>query len=315
MKHFTVLKKEAIDFLNVKEFGIYLDGTFGAGGHSEEILSRCENVKLICVDRDESTKIYFDKLKEKYKKAELFYANEKFSNIDLILLNLGLKYIDGAIFDFGLSSMQIDQRDRGFSFQNDSKLSMEMGLNEKNAFDVVNYTPEDELANIIYGYGDEKKSRQIAKEIAKYREIKEIETTLELSEIIKKAVKYYNDTINPATRTFQAIRIFVNNELNEIEIMLNKIQNISKNGTKYSCISFHSLEDSLVKNFIKNNDIDRNFSNFDKNYGISFKNKINNAPFIRKLHKKTIIPSIEEIKLNIRSRSARMRCFEIIFNN
>lgn len=317
-KHITVLKKEAVDFLNVVDGGVYFDMTFGNGGHSEEILLRSNKVRLFCIDRDESAKANFERLKKQFPNSELNFIHSRFSDIEKIKNEFNIEKIDGFLFDFGVSSMQLDEGERGFSFSKDAPLSMQMGLCKISAFDFVNFENEKKISDVIFKYSDEKKSRQIARKICESRKVKKIETTLELATIVKQATGKYNDTINPATRTFQAIRIFVNNEMSEIEMAINSIYKIATKNTRCSCISFHSLEDSIIKKFIKeHNKEELEKEIIDKNYGIlkSKSDKIDKIKFyINQLHQKVILPSDEEIKNNIRSRSAKMRAFEFIEN-
>jgi len=321
--HISVLQKEAVNFLNIKNNGIYIDCTFGAGGHSREILSRCENITLFCIDRDISVKSNFDKLKLDFPNSDLTFIHEKFGNLAKIIADFNLVKIDGILFDFGVSSMQIDNCERGFSFQKDAPLSMQMGLNKISAHEVINSLDEVNLANIIYNYGDEKKSRIIAKSIIRERDKSPIETTLKLAEIIKKTIGRYNDTIHPATRTFQAIRIYVNDEILEIKNAIKTVYSSANNNISCVCISFHSLEDSIIKDFIKQHDkIQLLKDNFDKNYNyiqenqVTEKSKFVHVPyFTKKLHNGVILPSKDEIKFNVRSRSARMRAFGFIKND
>ncbi len=317
-KHVTVLKKVAVDLLDIKKGGVYFDLTFGNGGHTREMLSRCEEISVFCVDRDESARKNFEKLKSKFPDSNLVFVHSKFSELKKIKDDFKLEHIDGFLFDFGVSSMQLDEGDRGFSFQKDAPLSMQMGLCKISAFDVVNSMEENELADIIFKYSDEKKSRRIAKKICEARKQKKIETTLELVNIIKAATGKYNDSIHPATRTFQAIRIYVNDEMAEIENAIKSIYEIGNHKSRCVCISFHSLEDTIIKKFIKQHDKDDlEREVFDQNYGM-LKEKsqsINKMKFFTKqLHKKAILPSLEEIQGNVRSRSARMRGFELLEN-
>jgi 16S rRNA (cytosine1402-N4)-methyltransferase len=320
MSHFTVLKSEAVDFLNVKSGGVYFDMTFGGGGHSREILSRNQDITLICIDRDISVYKNFEQLKKDFPASKLHFLNSKFSEVVEKIRDIDSSIVaDGFVFDFGVSSMQLDNAERGFSFQNDAPLSMEMGLCKISAFDIVNSMPEEKLANLIYEFADEKKSRQISHAICRARKIGKINTTLQLADIVKSTVGRYNDTIHPATRTFQAIRIAVNEELSEIRKALVDVQKISKNCTRLSCISFHSLEDSIIKDFVLKNSLDYLSKEiFDQNYGV-MKPKMFDLSgfkfFTNQLHKKTIAPSDEEIKENYRSRSAKMRSFEFLLNS
>ncbi|QED23168.1 16S rRNA (cytosine(1402)-N(4))-methyltransferase RsmH [Candidatus Deianiraea vastatrix] len=317
--HITVLKKETIDFLEIKKNGVYFDCTFGGGGHSREMLERCDEITLFCIDRDMSVYPNFEKLKADFPKANLKFINEKFGNLKTIIQNLQPIKIDGIAFDFGVSSMQIDSPDRGFSFQKDGNLSMEMGLCKISAHEFINSIDEESLANIIYKYGDERKSRIIAKAIVKARQNEEIKTTVQLANIVKAAARRYNDTIHPATRTFQAIRIYINDELLEIENAINAVYFAAHEGLHVSCISFHSLEDLIIKDFIKSHDkqnlekddFDKNYSNF-----VQKEQKIcTNLPFfVKKLHNGVIAPSKDEISQNIRSRSAKLRAFSFTKN-
>ncbi len=314
MKHQTVLKHEAVSYLSIKTGGIYIDSTFGAGGHSREILSQNCNITLFCIDRDPSTMQYFSQLQNDFPRADLHFINQKFSTGILEISSKIGANADGVLFDLGVSSMQLDDAHRGFSFRQDSELSMQMGINSISAFDVVNSFSEEELANLIYKYGDERKSRRVAKSIIESRKIKEISTTLELAEIVKKSVGRYNDTIHPATRTFQAIRIYVNDELEDVEKALENINKVCKIGARVVFISFHSLEDEIIKRFIKNHDPEKqNLVEYDRNYGIITKNIIKTKGIaVKAAHKGVITPSEEEIRHNVRSRSAKMRCFEIV---
>ncbi|GMO63974.1 MAG: 16S rRNA (cytosine(1402)-N(4))-methyltransferase RsmH [Rickettsiales bacterium] len=283
--HKSVLLKEVIDALQPQDNKTYLDCTFGAGGYTKAILNSA-NCKVVGIDRDITTKKFADEITNK----NFEYQVLKFSEID----KLGVKF-DGIVFDIGVSSMQIDNGERGFSFQKDAPLDMRMGNNDLSANDIINLTGEGNLADIIYKYGDEVKARHIAKKIVENRPIK---TTFELANIVR---SFYpkREKIDPATKTFQAIRIAVNNELDELQIALNKAKDMLNVGGRIVVVSFHSLEDKIVKNFIKNltnnNKID--------------KYKIRQDEF-REITKKPIVPTNWEISENIRSRSAKLRGIE-----
>lgn len=301
--HIPVLLSETIEALDPKPGKFFIDCTFGAGGHTKKLLE--SGASVLALDRDITCKVFADEIKAIYK-DKFDFINEKFSNIKSVL-QVQNRHIDGILYDIGISSMHVASGDRGFSFMHDGPLTMQMGLNNMSAYDVVNKTPESELANIIYQYGDEKYSRRIAKAIAKERITSPIETTFQLANIVSKAVPRYNDAIHPATRTFQAIRIHVNNELEEIKSsLIDAINNINK-GCKLAVITFHSLEDKIVKDIFKFyapektkynkypvNDSDSN--------DLSFQNII-----LEILTTKPIIPSYFEVKLNPRSRSAKLR--------
>lgn len=300
--HKPVLIDQIIDHLQPTDGKNYIDGTFGAGGYSRKILEQA-NCNILAFDRDQNVISIANNFKKKFPKRFNFISSE-FANIKD---HINGKKFDALILDLGVSSMQIDQAERGFSFQKDAKLDMRMNQKQKlTAFEVVNFTEETKLADIIYHYGDERKSRRIAKLIIENRKIKKIETTSELSEIIKKAVGQRGfSKIDASTKTFQAIRIFVNDELAQLEKILVDSADILKKDGKLIIVSFHSLEDRIVKNFIKKNSgyENRGSSRYAPDSVI---NNQKNYPFsCKKL--KAIKPTEEEIKENIRARSARMR--------
>jgi len=295
--HRTVLLKETIEGLNLpKEKAIVLDGTFGGGGHSLEICQKYPNVKIIAIDQDKSA---FKKAESKFKNlnCKIFFHNINFKNLSEILEKEEVKEVDGIIFDLGLSSDQLENSGRGFSFKKNEPLLMTMKENPSSedltAIDVVNDWEEENLANIIYGYGEEKYSRRIAKGIIEARKQKEIKTSFDLVEIIRKAVpaSYRNGRLHFATKTFQAIRIAVNDELGALKQGLEQGFKFLKKKGRMSVISFHSLEDRIVKNFYKE------------------KVKEQKAKLI---NKKPILASREEIIENPRSRSAKLRILEKI---
>ena len=300
--HVSVLLPQCIEGLNIKDNGIYVDCTFGAGGHTSAILQANNSVKVIALDRDNNNKVFADQLAVKYP-GRIFFANSLFSNVDEVVKSMGYDHVDGILYDFGVSSMQLDQRERGFSFRNEGDLSMEMGLNSIDAYKIVNTYKEEDLANIIYNNADEHQSRKIAHYIADYRIKKKIETTQELSDIVIKAVGMrFAKKIHPATKTFQAIRMEVNEELPEIRKSLNKAIDILKPEGRLCAISFHALEDRIVKQLFKD-------------YGDVSKEKFNkyaknSATVNSKLHivsKKPIVANNDERKSNPRSRSAKLR--------
>ncbi len=314
--HIPVLKNEVLSFLQPKNGELFIDCTFGAGGHSRAILE-C-GAKIIGVDRDENNKKFADELKKTYRN-NIVFVNERFSNLKEILekfyfnndKNRKLK-LKGILYDFGVSSMQIDNPERGFSFQKDGALDMCMGCNNITAYDVVNKTSERELADLIFRYGNEKFSRKIAKEICKSRETEPIKTTLQLAKLVEKCCPFYNDKIHPATRTFQAIRIAVNDELGEIKKTLEIASIFLPVGCKIACITFHSLEDEIVK---------KTFQKYSKGETKHFNrndprilglNSHLSSITLQVITKKPIIPTEEEIKKNVRSRSAKLRIAERI---
>ena len=297
--HQTVLLNETIDGLNLpalrlgeKNTSIVVDATFGGGGHSLEICKKYPTVKIIALDQDKGA---FEKAKAKFKnvKCEITFINENFKNLDKALE----EKVNGIIFDLGLSSDQLENSGRGFSFMKEEPLLMTMKEHplpeELTALEVVNNWEEKNLADIIYGYGEEKFSRRIAKGIVEARKKKSIETTFDLVKIIEESVPavYRRGRIHCATKTFQALRITVNNELGVLKEGLEKGFNGLKLGGRMLVISFHSLEDRIVKRFFKE------------------KEKKDEA---RLINKKPIIPTREEILQNNRSRSAKLRILEKI---
>jgi 16S rRNA (cytosine1402-N4)-methyltransferase len=304
--HISVLPNELITGMDIKNNGLYVDATFGAGGHSLRLLEANKTAKLIALDRDENAIAIADKMKQKF--GDRFeFKNLLFSDID----KASDEQIDGIMYDIGISSMQVDEAERGFSFNKSGPLSMEMGLNNISAEDIVNGYTEEKLANLIYKYGDERKSRIIAKKIVEHRQKERIVDTLVLGEIIRKTLGKYNDDIHPATRTFQALRIAVNNELDELEISLEKAIKKLKSGGRICVITFHSLEDKIVKN-IFNKYSGKQIIDFDRNYGGFSDNVIASETLLKLITKKPIIPTDLEIKNNIRARSAKLRIAEKI---
>ena len=303
--HKTVLLNEAIDNLNVKEDGIYVDCTLGFGGHSGLILKRVKRGFLFAFDQDDMAINYStEKLSEIGDNFEIIKSN--FANLKEELYKRNIKKIDGIVFDLGVSSPQLDIADRGFSYHNDAKLDMRMDTSKSfSAYNVVNEYSYEELVRIIRDYGEEKYASSIAKNIVKKREEKKIETTLELVDIIRNSMPVKATMgSHPARKTFQAIRIEVNNELEVLKIALEAAIDMIKVGGRVSVITFHSLEDRIVK------DIFRKYSEVDKN--------LSKLPFIPEeyLPKYKLIanitPSEEELEENNRARSSRLRVIERI---
>lgn len=295
--HTSVMLNEVLEYLKPRDGGVYVDCTFGAGGYSKAILEAAD-CKVIGIDRDPSVKTFADELKKKFLDRFEFF-NEKYSNLEKILTQLKIQFLDGIVLDIGVSSMQIDNAERGFSFQKDSRLDMRMGNAGLSAYDVVNTFNEKELADIIYNYGDEVKSRHIAKKIIENRPI---ETTFQLADIVRYFYKGNRGKIDPATKTFQAIRIFVNDELGELKKILAISKMVLKSEGRLIVVSFHSLEDGIVKNFLK-----------EETEGIEKKDKykkIERVCAFKLLTRKAVVPTEVEVKTNIRSRSAKLRAVE-----
>ena len=304
-KHKPVMLEECIKGLNIKPEGIYIDGTIGGAGHSKEIAKRLNNKgMLIGIDRDEEAlKAAKNNLSE-YKNVKYIHGNH--DNIKEILEKEGIEKVDGILLDLGVSSYQLDEKNRGFSYLGENKLDMRMDKTQKlTAKNVINEYPEEKLANIIYEYGEERFSRQIAKNICIARKNKEIETTKELVEIIEKSIpKSKQKDGHPAKRTFQAIRIEVNDEIKPLyKTILDCIEMLQEQG-RLCVITFHSLEDRAVKKAM-----------------IEAKGKCTCPPDLpycvcgakslgKIITKKPILPSKEEMEENSRSKSAKLRIFE-----
>ncbi|ERM92795.1 16S rRNA methyltransferase [Caldanaerobacter subterraneus subsp. yonseiensis KB-1] len=302
--HKSVLLKETIEHLNINPEGIYVDGTLGGGGHSEEILKRLTTGKLIAIDRDEEAILAAKERLKDYK--NVIYIKDNFKNIKEILRNLGIEKVDGILLDLGVSSYQLEEVERGFSYMKDAPLDMRMDKTSPfSAYDVVNRYSEKELERVIREYGEEKWASRIAKFIVEERKKGDIKTTSQLVEIIKKAIpaSARRTGPHPAKRTFQAIRIEVNEELKDLDKALEDMVEVLRGKGRIAVITFHSLEDRIVKNTFK---------------------KLENPctcppglpctcgkqPVIKIITKKPILPSKEEVEENPRSRSAKLRVAE-----
>tara|TARA_Y100000813_G_C24159836_1_gene351537 strand:- start:1684 stop:2559 length:876 start_codon:yes stop_codon:yes gene_type:complete len=287
LKHHPVMVDEILSYLSPKKSKTYVDCTFGQGGYSKKILENV-NCNIVAIDRDKDAVKYAESLKKKYPKNFIFSIN-KFSRLDYVLKANEIKKIDGLIFDLGVSNTQLNNPRRGFSFSNNGPLDMRMDIENagKTAQKVINEYDQHNLSDIFYFYGEEKNSRKIAKKIIELRKKKEISTTFELAELIKKVNNYKKK--HPATRVFQALRIYINDELNELDMTLKKSLLFLKKNGKIITVAFHSLEDKIIKNFFNTN-----------------------KDFLKILTKKPITPDEREMKVNPRSRSARMRVAEIL---
>ena len=306
-KHISVLLNESISSLNLKENSIIVDATLGYGGHSSNILDRIKKGYLFAFDQDsEAIRHSTDRLSKVGTNFTIIKSN--FVHMKEELEKLGVNKVDGVLFDLGVSSPQLDDAERGFSFHEDAPLDMRMDQGQTlTAYDVVNTYSKEELAKIFFKYGEDKFSNNIAKKIVEYRQTKPIETTLELVEIIKTAVpmKFRIDK-HPARQIFQAIRIEVNHELDVIEPALNQAMELLNVGGRISVITFHSLEDRLVKNIFREKcKIDeklKGLPNIPEEY----------LPDFRLVENKAIVPSEEELKRNPRARSSKLRVIEKI---
>lgn len=287
--HTPVMINESIDSLVLNKSGAYLDCTFGLGGHSKEILKRLNSKgTLNSIDQDQTVIEYAKKIQDPRFKFEY----SKFSKIGELFIN---RKFDGILFDLGVSSLQLDDAARGFSFQKNGKLDMRMDQNDKiSALEWINKAKEKEIADIFYYLGEERKSRLFAKRVIEKRRTKLIESTEDLAEVTYAGKKFRNSKKHPATNIFRAIRIFINNELEEIKKALQASIDLLQDKGRLVVISFHSMEDRIVKNFLKGKLEDQENTNSIKIIG------------------KIIKPSREEINLNTRSRSAILRIGEKI---
>ena len=305
--HYSVMLKEVIDNLNLKDTGIYVDATLGYAGHTGEILKRVKRGFIFAFDQDINAINYSkEKLSKIGSNFLLIKSNFLYMKEELAKQNISL--VDGIVFDLGVSSPQLDTKERGFSYHFDSRLDMRMDLdNPLSAYEVVNNYSESDLTRIISTYGEEKHAKSIAKNIVKVRNIKPIETTLELVDVIKKSMPY-KDTINkhPAKKTFQAIRIEVNHELDILETSLKNALSLLNVGGRMVVITFHSLEDRIVKQVFKE------VSSVDP--VVASLPVIPDAyqPNFKLVTDKVILPSKEELEENNRSHSSKLRVIERI---
>lgn len=305
--HKTVLLKETVKYLNIISNGVYVDGTAGGAGLSLEIASMLsQNGKLLCIDQDPDAVLTCrDRLKNF---NNVVVVQDNFSNIKSIVHNNELTGVDGVVFDLGVSSYQLDSAERGFSYKHDAPLDMRMSKSGESAFDVVNFMSYEQLRYIISTYGEEKFSSNIAAKIVKKREKSNIKTTVELAEIVKDAIPCYSrrEGSHPAKRTFQAIRIYVNKELESLESGLDGAFEILNKGGRLVVITFHSLEDRIVKT--KMNKWAQGCI-CPSDFPICVCKNVQKAKIV---HKKAIKPSESELKNNSRSRSAKLRVCEKI---
>lgn len=297
-RHISVLGVEAVAMLNPRAGGIYVDATFGAGGYSRAILAT-EGTRVIAIDRDRTAIAGgFDLVDA--SDGRLTLVEDRFSNLADVCAAQGAPLVDGIVMDVGVSSMQLDQAERGFSFRFDGPLDMRMSQHGPTAADVVAKASEADLANIIYIFGEERHSRAVARAIVAARKEADIETTKQLVDIVQKVVWAKPGEIHPATRTFQALRIFVNAELDELHTALAAAERVLKPGGRLSVVSFHSLEDRIVKNFMTERS---------KTGGGSrhLPEVAQSKPRFSLVNKRPIIAGDEELKANPRARSAKLR--------
>ena len=305
--HKSVLLNETIENLNIKPDGIYVDGTLGGGGHSYEIAKRLsQNGRLIGIDQDEDAiRAAGERLAEFKDKVTI--VRDNYCNMDKVLKSLGVRGADGILLDIGVSSYQLDEAERGFTYKQDAPLDMRMDKRQSmTARDIVNEYSEGELYRIIRDYGEDKFAKNIAKHIVEARSVKPVETTFELNEIIKAAIplKFRATGGHPAKKTFQAIRIELNKELEVLDESIDTITNLLNDEGRLCIITFHSLEDRIVKTRFKNNE---NPCTCPPDFPVCVCGKKSKGIVVTR---KPIVPSEEELQENKRAKSSKLRVFE-----
>ena len=299
--HIPVLGRPAIDFLKVHDGGVYIDATFGAGGYTRAMLAAAD-CQVIGIDRDRSAIAGgFDLVRQ--ANGRLTLVEDRFSNLDAVARECGIDQVDGVVLDLGVSSMQLDRPERGFSFRHDGPLDMRMGGEGASAADVVAKASERDLATIIFLLGEERHSRAVARAIVKARGLAPILTTAALADIVGKVVRSRPGDIHPATRTFQGLRIFVNDELGELVGALLASERILKPGGRLVAVSFHSLEDRIVKTFFA----ERSETRAGSRHAPELKRP---APTFAVLTKRPLVADDAEVAANPRARSAKLRAAE-----
>ena len=308
-KHVSVLLQETIDGLNVKPDGIYVDGTTGGGGHSYEICKRLGgNGRLICIDQDTEALAAAGKRLEPFA-GKVTLVKSNYAQMKEVLKQQGIDKIDGIVLDLGVSSYQLDNAERGFSYREDAPLDMRMDREQTlTARDIVNEYPESELYRVIKEYGEERFAKNIARNICKRRQDKPLETTFELVNVIRSSMpaKARNGKSHPAKRTFQAIRIECNQELEVLRQALGEMVDLLRDGGRISIITFHSLEDRMVKTSFRRQE---NPCTCPPDFPVCV---CGNKPKGKVITRKPILPSEEECEQNTRSKSAKLRVFERI---
>ena len=299
--HIPVLGRPAIEFLNIRDGGVYIDATFGAGGYARAILSQAD-CRVIGIDRDQHA-IALGQPLVQAANGRLNLIEDQFSNLETVAHGCGYEAVDGVVLDLGVSSMQIDRAERGFSFRLDGPLDMRMSAEGPSAADIIASASERDLANIIFILGEERHSRAVARAIVKARAQTPIRTTAALAEIVASVVRSRPGDIHPATRAFQALRIFVNDELGELAAALTAAERILKPNGRLVAVSFHSLEDRIVKSFFTDRSETRG--------GSRHAPELNRpAPTFRVLTKRPAVADADEVARNPRARSAKLRAAE-----
>jgi 16S rRNA (cytosine1402-N4)-methyltransferase len=300
-RHIPVLGREAVDMLGLRDGGLYVDATFGAGGYSRAILD-IPGTRVIGIDRDRSAIAGGFDLVDR-SAGRLTLVEDRFSNLADICASQGVSSVDGVVMDVGVSSMQLDEAERGFSFRLGGPLDMRMGHDGPTAADVIARASEADLANIIYIFGEERHSRSVARAIVAARKEGPITTTRALADLVAKVVRSKPGDIHPATRTFQGLRIFVNQELDELHLALAAAERVLKPGGRLVVVSFHSLEDRIVKNFL----VERSKAGGGSRH---LPEVAQAAPSFTILTKRPVTPDEAEVSANPRARSAKLRAAE-----
>ena len=303
-EHVSVMTNEVVSGLNPRNGGIYVDGTFGQGGYSRAILDAAAT-RVFGIDRDPAAIDFGAELINEYP-SRLTLIQGCFGDITKIMANEGISHVDGIMLDLGVSSPQIDNPDRGFSFRYDGPLDMRMENKGPTAADFINGATEEDIANVIYEYGDERHSRRIARRIVEARKLKPILSTSQLVNIIHSNVRRSRDGIHPATRTFMALRIQVNDELGQLDRGLISAERILKPGGRLAVVAFHSLEDKKIKSFLH----ERGGLAAKGSRHMPETNEINMAPSFNLVKRGVIKPAVSEVLSNPRSRSAKLRVAE-----
>lgn len=308
MTHIPVLLNEMLAALSPQEGAVYVDATFGSGGYSQAILNGAD-CHVVALDRDPAA-IARGNIMEKEFPGRFQILQGTFSQLKNLLSDIGIAQVDGFVFDLGVSSPQIDAPERGFSFRFDGPLDMRMSQEGVSAADVVNTYSEQDLADIIFRYGEEKKSRAIARKIVAARQQEPLLTTQQLANVVKSVVRGTKDGQHPATLTFQALRIFVNNELSEVDQGLKTAEEFLSPGGRLVVVTFHSLEDRLVKQFLKSRQEEASRKHSYSRHLPAPKEMASFAPTFSqamKIPAKGVTPTEAELRLNFRARSARLR--------
>ena len=300
-RHIPVLGREVLTWLRPRDGGIYVDATFGAGGYSRAILETAQT-RVIGIDRDRTAIAGGFELVE-HSNGRLTLIEDRFSNLAEVCSAQGVTSVDGVVMDIGVSSMQLDEAGRGFSFRADGPLDMRMGQQGPTAADVIATASEADLANIIYIFGEERHSRGIARAIVAARKQESITSTRALADLVGKIVRSKPGDIHPATRTFQGLRIFVNGELDELHLALSAAEQVLKPGGRLVVVSFHSLEDRIVKNFFNERAKASGGSRHQPETALA-------APSFSILTKRPVTAQDDEVSANPRARSAKLRAAE-----